>query len=200
MAAKKNHKPIADFLYEVGMLAKTPRSGFHFLGSGKQSVAEHLNRVAYIAYTLATLEKDVDVGEAVILALFHDLGEARTSDLNYVHQKYANADEAKAMEDLAKTLPFGSELRRMVKDLREKVTREAIIAKDADQLEWILSLKEQVDIGNSRAKTWIPSAAKRLKTRTAKELAAEIVRTPSDHWWFSNKQDKWWVSRAGKQG
>jgi putative hydrolase of HD superfamily len=30
---------IVDFLFEVGMLAKTPRSGFFFLGSGEQSVA-----------------------------------------------------------------------------------------------------------------------------------------------------------------
>ncbi|MEQ8216458.1 MAG: phosphohydrolase, partial [Smithellaceae bacterium] len=27
---------IADFLFEVGMLGKTPRSGYQFLGSGKE--------------------------------------------------------------------------------------------------------------------------------------------------------------------
>jgi len=35
----------AKFLYEVGMLQRTPRSGFAFLGSGKQSVAEHTYRM-----------------------------------------------------------------------------------------------------------------------------------------------------------
>lgn len=197
-AGRNGHGPIADFLFEVGMLAKTPRSGFHFLGSGQQSVAEHLNRVAYVAYVLARLEKDVNVGEAVTLALFHDLGEARTSDLNYVHQKYANADEFRAIEDLAGTLPFGDELRRMVKDLKAKVKKEAVIAKDADQLELLLSLKEQFDIGNTRAKSWILPTVKRLKTKTAKTLAREIIRTPSDNWWFNNKNDRWWVDRNGK--
>jgi len=129
------------------------------------------------------------------MALFHDLGEARTSDLNYVHQKYANANEEKAIDDLARTLPFGDTIRTMIKDLKEKKRKEALLAKDADQLEWIMSLKEQVDIGNARAKTWIPSALKRLRTKTAQELGRVIVKTPSDHWWFSDKSDKWWVTR-----
>jgi len=32
-------KDIANFLFEVGMLQKTPRSGYQFLGSGCESVA-----------------------------------------------------------------------------------------------------------------------------------------------------------------
>ena len=48
MDGKQDLTSIVDFLFEVGILAKTPRSGFHFLGSGEQSVAEHINRVSYI--------------------------------------------------------------------------------------------------------------------------------------------------------
>ena len=36
MKKTDSQKNIANFLFEAGMLAKTPRSGFHFLGSGKQ--------------------------------------------------------------------------------------------------------------------------------------------------------------------
>lgn len=180
------------------MLAKTPRSFTAFLGSGEQSVAEHLTRTAYVGYVLAMTEGDVDAGEVMKLALFHDLGEARTSDLNYVHQKYANADEFKAIEDLASTLPFGDDIRTMAHDLKERKRCEAILAKDADQIEFILSLKEQMDTGNSRAKTWIPSAVQRLKTPVAQSLAKIILKTPSDDWWFSDKKDKWWVNRNGK--
>jgi hypothetical protein len=53
MAKKKekiDHKQIANFLFEVGILDKTPRSGFHFLGTGNQTVAEHVNRVCFIGY------------------------------------------------------------------------------------------------------------------------------------------------------
>ena len=39
-------KNLANFLFEVGMLKRTPRTGFQFLGSGAESVAEHSFRTA----------------------------------------------------------------------------------------------------------------------------------------------------------
>lgn len=191
---------IVNFLYEVGILAKTPRSGFHFLGSGHQSVAEHVNRVAYIGYTLAKLDGGVDVAKVLSMCLFHDIGETRVSDLNYVHQKYVTRQEHKAHEDLAATLPFGDDMLATVKEYEKRESIEAILAKDADNLEWILALKEQVDIGNERAKEWIVSAVARLKTDIAKKLAKEIVKTDSNCWWFGNNtgnrgKDSWWIHR-----
>ncbi len=41
---------IANFLFEVGMFNKTPRSGFQFLGSGRESVAEHILRTIFVGY------------------------------------------------------------------------------------------------------------------------------------------------------
>jgi len=192
---KKSKKSVIDFLFEVGILSKTPRSGFHFLGSGHQSVAEHTNRTVFIGYVLATLEQKVDVAQVMKMCLFHDIAEARTSDLNYVHQKYARADDQKAIEDLTNTVPFGEDISASIAEFKERVTPESIIAKDADNLEWILSLKEQVDIGNARAKTWLPSAIKRLRTDIAKEIAEIIIKTESDNWWFAKKDDEWWVTR-----
>lgn len=188
-------KAVANFLYEVGILSKTPRSGFHFLGSGEQSVAEHTNRVVYTGYVLASLEKNVDVEKVMKMCLFHDLGEARTSDLNYIHQKYAHANEAEALADVAETVSFGKEILEIVRELKERKSRESLLAKDADILDWVLSLREQEDIGNSRAKGWITSAIKRLNTDTARKLAMEIVATNSDEWWHVNTDEEWWVSR-----
>lgn len=186
---------IADFLFEAGMLAKTPRSGFSFLGSGKQSVAEHLNRTAYIGYALAQIAGDVDVGKVVAICMFHDFTEARISDLNYVHQKYNERHEHKALYDLIKNLPFGDKIAALMREYEARESREALLAKDADNLEFILSLKEQKDVGNIRAENWIPPAVKRLKTPEAKQLAEAIIATDSDHWWFGDKDDKWWVDR-----
>ena len=39
---------LTDFLNEVGMLRHTPRSGYKFLGSGQETVAEHSHRTAGI--------------------------------------------------------------------------------------------------------------------------------------------------------
>jgi putative hydrolases of HD superfamily len=191
---KKDTKAIVNFLFEVGILSKTPRSGFYFLGSGEQSVAEHMNRTVYAGFVLGVLA-GADTGKIMKMCLFHDIAEARTSDLNYVHQKYTKADEESALREMAQTVTFGNEIQDILKEYKERKTKEAILAKDADNIEWILSLKEQVDIGNKRAETWIPSAIKRLKTKEAKMLAVTIVKTKSDEWWFSDKEDSWWVTR-----
>lgn len=193
---KKDVDGIVDFLFEAGMLAKTPRSGFFFLGSGDQTVAEHLNRVAYIGYSLAKMAKGVDVGKVVQMCIFHDISESRISDLNYVHQKYTTRLEDKAHSDLAETLVFGGDMKLLLDEYEERKTIEAIITKDADNIEFLLCLKEQKDIGNRRAETWIPSLIKRIKTKEGKILAKSIMKADSDRWWFGDKKDKWWVNRG----
>src|SRR5210317_603806 len=128
-------KNIANFLFEAGMLKRTPRTGFQFLGSGAESVAEHIFRTSLIGYTLAQLDEEADAGRVVLLCLFHDIPEARTGDLNYVNKKYVKVDERKAVEDLARTLPFGDDYRSLHEEFAAKLTREACLAHDADQLE-----------------------------------------------------------------
>ncbi|MFZ2804137.1 MAG: HD domain-containing protein [Patescibacteria group bacterium] len=192
-----NFEGAANFLFEAGILAKTPRSGFHFLGSGEQSVAEHVNRVTYVGFTMAMMDGTVDVGKVIQMCMFHDFAEGRTSDLNYVHQKYVQADEEKALTELAKTLEFGDAIMALMNEYKERKTQEALIAKDADQIEFILSLKEQADIGNPRASEWIQNAIKRLKTDIAKQLAEKILSTRSDAWWYTEKDGDWWVNRNG---
>lgn len=186
-------KNIANFLFEAGMLKRTPRSGFQFLGSGAESVAEHIFRTTYIGYALGKLAKNIDVDKLVRICLFHDLPEARTGDLNYVNKKYVDADERKAVHDLAETLPFGKELRDLIGEFIEGETEEAKLARDADQLEMILALKEYKDLGNRYADEWLEFSLKRLQTDTAKELARTILETDSSLWWFSDKGD-WWVN------
>ena len=188
---------IANFLFEAGMLKRTPRSGFQFLGSGAESVAEHIFRTTYIGFALGKLAKNIDVDRLIRMCLFHDLPESRTGDLNYVNKKYVDANEKKALEDLAKTLPFGDEIKELVLEFIDGKTEEALLARDADQLEMILALKEYKDLGNKYADEWLEFSLKRLRTDAARELARAIMVTDSSLWWFSDKGD-WWVS-GGKQ-
>jgi putative hydrolase of HD superfamily len=202
MKNKENNqnKQIASFLFEVGILAKTPRSGFHFLGTGNQTVAEHLNRVAYIGYALALMDGKVDLSKVLQMCIFHDISETRISDLNYVHQKYTERKEFEAHTDLANSVPFGQQMLQIITEYEDRQSPESILVKDADNLEWILSLKEEVDTGNTRALRWIASALKRLKTENAKKLAKEIVKMDSNDWWFDKKSQKsdWWINRNKK--
>lgn len=186
-------KRIANFLFEAGMLKRTPRTGFQFLGSGAESVAEHIFRTVYIGYTLGRLSKGVDTDKLIKLCLFHDLPEARTGDLNYVNKKYVRPDIEKAVNDLASTVPFGNEITELIREFEKGESAEARLAHDADQLELILALKEYKDVGNKYADEWLDFALKRLKTDTARGLAETILETDSSLWWFSDKSD-WWVT------
>ena len=185
-------KRIANFLFEAGMLKRTPRTGFQFLGSGAESVAEHIFRTVYIGYVLGNLAEGADTDRIIKMCLFHDLPEARTGDLNYVNKKYVKTDEKKAVDDLTETLPFGNEMKELLTEFSEGQTLEAKLAHDADQLELILALKEYKDLGNKYADEWLEFAVKRLRTDVARELSATILKTDSSLWWFSDKSD-WWI-------
>lgn len=190
---------IVDFLFEVGMLNKTPRTGFQFLGSGTESVAEHILRVIFIGYTLCKLEPDVDEFQVMKICLFHDLPEARTGDMNYVNKKYVAVNEEKAVRELTETLFFGDDIASGIDEFNGRITRESLIAHDADQLALILRLKECGDLGNKYSAEWIAYAMQRLHTEAAKQLAAGILDTDSSHWWFQDKSD-WWINSNNKRG
>jgi len=189
-------KPIVNFLFEAGMLKRTPRSGWQFLGSGGESVADHVFRTTMIAWALSRLDGSVNAERMVGMALVHDLPEARTGDLNYMNQKYVQVDEARASEDLAKSLPFGAELEELLAEFREEQTPESKLVHDADQLELLLSLKEQLDIGNPQAEDWTPFVLRRLHSAAARDLAEQILSGNWADWWFDRGSD-WWV-RGGK--
>jgi putative hydrolase of HD superfamily len=185
-------KRIANFLFEAGMLKRTPRTGFQFLGSGAESVAEHIFRTVYIGYAFGHLVENADMNKLIKMCLFHDLPEARTGDLNYVNKKYVKADETRAVSDLADTLPFGDEIKELILEYMKGESVEAQLAHDADQLELILALKECKDLGNKYACEWLDFAIKRLKTDIAMELSKTILETDSSLWWFSDKSN-WWI-------
>ena len=184
-------KSVVLFLFELGMLKKTPRSGYQFLGSGGESVAEHSFRVAAIGYILARLTGYEDPLKVLCLCLFHDVAEARTGDLNYVNKQYVKVDEQKAVRDATKRLPFGNEIAQMVEEYRLGRSYAAKLAHDADQLDLILELKEQSDLGNPYAMRWIDFAKRRLKTSIGKEVASRILTTDFTQWWFGGNDD-WW--------
>lgn len=189
-------KRIANFLFEVGMLKRTPRTGWQFLGSGSESVAEHVFRSAMVAHALAMEDKTVDAAKVLRMALFHDLPEARTGDLNYMNQKYVKVDEERAAADMVESIPWGEDIIDLLNEFKAQETPEAILVKDADNLEMILQLKEHLDVGNENAAEWIPFSLKRLKTEGAKKLAEAILEGDSSAWWFDKSSD-WWV-KGGK--
>ncbi len=184
-------RDIVNFLFEVGILKKTPRSGYQFLGSGGESVAEHSFRAAVIAYLLAKNNPKADTQKVVLMSLFHDFHEARTGDHNYVNKRYVTVNEDKAVIDLTKKLPVGQEIVTLIDEFNSRETLEARLAQDADQLDFILELKRQQDLGNKSATEWLRYSVKRLITDFAKKLSDEIIKTDSSDWWFKKKEELW---------
>jgi len=186
-------KNLINFLFEVGMLKKTPRSGYQFLGSGKESVAEHSFRMTIIGYLLSLQEPKADSMKTTLMCLFHDLHEARTGDQNYVNKRYVRVDEDKAVQDLAEGLPCRDQMVSLTREFAEGKSLEACLSRDADQLDLILSLKEQQDLGNAYAREWLHYAVQRLQCEAARLMAQEILETDSTEWWFEKKTE-WWVN------
>jgi putative hydrolase of HD superfamily len=177
---------IADLLFEARILKKTPRSGFHFLGTGKESVAEHVFITTFIAYVMSKMIPDIDALRLISMCLVHDLAEARTGDLNYVQKKYVNAEENRALKDATRDISFGDSLVDLINEFHEGTSAEAELARDADQLALILELKSLIDIGYKAPEKWLPFVLDRLKTKTGKKFSESIIKTTEDSWWFKD--------------
>lgn len=175
---------------EIGMLAHTPRSGYAFLGAGKQSVAEHSHRMTLVAYMLAKESQEpVDLTKLLLMCLLHDLPEARTGDLNYVNKRYVEANENLVIEELKKRTTLGEEMGGYIEEFNDNESVESKIAHEADQLEMLLKLKELHDLGSPRAMEWYEIVAKRLKSPLGKKFAEQILVTPADEWWTVGRNE-----------
>ena len=183
---------IADLLFEACMLKKIPRSGFHFLGGGKESVAEHTFVTTFIGYVMGQLDPEVDRLRLMSLCLLHDLAETRIGDLNYLQKKYVTANEQQAVTHATRKLPFGENMAAVIDEFNQNETREARLARDADQLSLILELKALADTGHRSPDKWLPHARSRLKTGLGKEICTAIMSAQWDRWWLNN-----WVDSPG---
>ncbi len=176
-------KNIANLLFEAKMLKEIPRSGYHFLGVGKESVAEHCFSTTFIAYVMSRMEPEIDALKLICMCLIHDLPETRIGDLNTVHKKYVKADETKAFKDTIERLAFRQDLTDLFDEFNAGRSIEAKLAHDADQLALILELKDLMDIGYKPPETWIQNVIGRLQTETGQKIARAVMDTPRDAWW-----------------
>ena len=178
-------KKIADLLFEAKILKEIPRSGYHFLGAGRESVAEHSFCTTFIAFAMSQLEPGIDALKLISMSLIHDLPEARVGDLNTVHKQYVTADETRALTDATRGLTFGQNLKDLMQEYNEGLSKEAMLAHDADQLALILELKDLTDVGYKTPNSWIDNVTNRIQTETGKKIAQAIMNTKRDNWWLS---------------
>ena len=176
-------KRIADLLFEACFLKKLPRSGYQYLGTGNESVAEHTYSAAFIAFVMAQLEPKADGDRLISMCLMHDLPEARIGDLNYVQKRYLTKDEPRALRDTLKKISFGDRIEALITEFEAGETLESQLAHDADQLALLIDLKSLKDTGYQSPDAWIPHVEKRLKTKLGKRLGEAVLQAEYDGWW-----------------
>lgn len=175
---------IVEFLFETMLLKRIHRTGYQFLGPGKESVAEHTYGVMCIAWTLARLTPAADAGRLLTMCLVHDMPEARMGDLNYVQKRYVTANEKRALAHMTRGLPFGADIRSLLDEFNAGETLEAKLARDADQLAFLIDLKSLSDMGYAAPEKWAGHVKERLRTPAGIEIAECIAKTEWDSWWL----------------
>ena len=176
---------LTDLFYELGTLKHIKRSYRTNVLQDTESVAEHAHRASIIAFFLAQ-RCGVDPYTTTIMALFHDMAETRTGDSNWLQKPYINQFEDKAVEQQLEGLGDNALLlKTILKEYKERKSLESKVAKDADSLEYILSLRELELTGNLEAKRRLDSESttdKHLYTQEAKKLRAIIMKTHPTQW------------------
>ncbi|HCC68154.1 TPA: phosphohydrolase [Patescibacteria group bacterium] len=156
-----------------------------------ESVAEHSQRVTVIAYLLAK-EIGADPLKVLIMAAFHDLPESRTGDANWHQKEYITQNEEKAQEEQFALMGKASnEVRALLKEYHERKTLESQIAKDADNIDYLLTLKELELQGNEEAKRRLYSedtSKSHLYTDKAKEIFDDIINSKPNEWYQKNRE------------
>ena len=185
---------LADFINEVGMLRFTPRTGYQFLGTGSENVAEHSHRTAVIGYVLAKLA-GADPARTALLCLFHDLAEARTGDFNYVNRMYNTTQPRLAMEHATEGTGLSEDVLGFWDELEDNASLEAQLAHDADQLDLIFNLKRESECGNKFADQWLGNSLQRLRTEQGRQLGAVVMETPTSFWWYNGPGNRWWEKK-----
>ena len=132
----------------------------------------------------------------VMLCLFHDLPEARTGDFNYVNRLYDTSRERDALEDAVEGTGLEEDIMSIWDEHACRTTPESLLAHDADQLDLILNLKRESDLGNRYADKWLESAVERLRTDIAKGLAQTILKTDHTDWWYLGPDRNWWERKS----
>jgi 5'-deoxynucleotidase YfbR-like HD superfamily hydrolase len=131
-----------DCLAEIHTLTKLPRIGWVLAGvSRPESVSDHCFETAIIAYILAQyIDEEIDMSKVLAMALFHEVGEVRLTDLPrrsgpYVKDFKREAERQAAVDVLGGEL--AASILPLLEEMHELNTPEAKLAEAAEELQII---------------------------------------------------------------
>lgn len=177
---------IINFILEYRILKHLPRGCLPYLkGPIKENIAEHSFYTTVIGWILAKLE-NANETKVIKMCLIHDLAEVRAGEKNLINKFYTTPnDEVNILKEISQDYNIEEFfLSDLMKEFTEEKTQEAKIAKDADILAQMLLEKESFELGNFKAKRWLSTSLKRLKTNKGKKLGKILYEIDTDKWWL----------------
>lgn len=177
----------ADFLFELGHLKRLQRSGWRLARMATDdTVAAHSFRAALLAIILAGM-RGTDPAHAALVALVHDIAEARTGDVDHLAAKYLsqNSSDVSIITEQCSGLPPAAVelILSAATEWKNRESDSALIAKDADILEAVLHVRESLAIDHELCQEWLEYLRQGLLTPEGGRLFDEIQQTSPDDWW-----------------
>jgi putative hydrolase of HD superfamily len=126
---------------ELHTLTKLPRIGWIMAGVPEpESVSDHCFETAIIAYILAQqLDEPVDMGKVLAMALFHEVGEVRLTDLPRRSSPYVKEFKREAETQASRDILHGvaENVLPLLQEMHELKTVEARLVEAAEELQII---------------------------------------------------------------
>lgn len=183
---EKNSEKKVKFILEFRALKYSIRTCKTFLKNlVPENIAEHTFYTAIIGWVLAKMA-GVNEDKVIKMCLIHDLAEVRGGERNLINKFYNYPlNEEKIIKEIVKDYKLEDfSLIEIFQEFFQGKTLSAQLAKDADILSQMLLEKECFDLGNFKAKRWLSTSLKRLKTKEGKKLGEILYKTDSDKWWL----------------
>lgn len=141
METKSRANEILNCLCEVSALTKFPRIGWILAGvKDPESVSDHCFETAILAYMLSKkVDYNFDIGKMFTMALFHEIGETRLTDLPRRAKPYVKAFKKNAEKAILYDVmgSFSDELAVVLDEFEEKKTMESKLVEAAEELQII---------------------------------------------------------------
>lgn len=181
-----------DLMYEIGTLRFVPRMWRQFLNKDFANLAEHSLRVVWISLLISKYEGLQNTDKLVKMALVHDVAESRTGDVHYLSRQYVDRYEDKAIQEIFDNTVFEEEFKQLISEYENRLSIEAQIVKDADNLDVDIELKEQ-SLKGYEIPQWHEMReyvyANKLYTETAKSIW-RLIQSSSPHEWHLNANNR----------
>jgi putative hydrolase of HD superfamily len=184
-----NIDKITNFFFEIASLRRLTRAHRQMIEKVNDNISDHSFRVTVIGMILANLE-NCDENKVLKMCLFHDTAEARIGDQNFINKQYLELHEKKAQQDQMKELPIAKEILPLLEEYKERKSKEAIVAKDADLLDQMILQQEYFYKDDKNRKIWQDYTEEGLKTESAKKLAQKIRKSNPFEWLYQLAEDK----------